>query len=144
MNFFFSSRRRHTFFFQAEDGIRDRSPSRGLGDVYKRQGMCRRRSGFCLVVPSLSMLEPLVGIFAWTDSLLSVSGIPLSFDVYISPVRKRLISRRNVGFKNVENKLSLLGFMCLHSEDKVVVVALSFKTGAGKTTKESNSELCNC
>ena len=26
------------FFFQAEDGIRDRSPSRGLGDVYKRQG----------------------------------------------------------------------------------------------------------
>src|SRR5665647_3603857 len=29
MNFF--------FFFQAEDGIRDRSPSRGLGDVYKRQ-----------------------------------------------------------------------------------------------------------
>ena len=25
--------------FQAEDGIRDRSPSRGLGDVYKRQGL---------------------------------------------------------------------------------------------------------
>ena len=25
------------FFFQAEDGIRYRSPSRGLGDVYKRQ-----------------------------------------------------------------------------------------------------------
>mgnify|MGYP003687597575 CR=1 FL=1 len=24
-------------FFQAEDGIRDRSPSRWLGDVYKRQ-----------------------------------------------------------------------------------------------------------
>ena len=24
-------------YFQAEDGIRDRSPSRGLGDVYKRQ-----------------------------------------------------------------------------------------------------------
>ena len=27
----------YLFFFQAEDGIRDRSPSRGLGDVYKRQ-----------------------------------------------------------------------------------------------------------
>src|SRR5665647_1965917 len=27
------------FFFPAEDGIRDRSPSRGLGDVYKRQGV---------------------------------------------------------------------------------------------------------
>ncbi len=26
-----------TFFFQAEDGIRDTDRSRGLGDVYKRQ-----------------------------------------------------------------------------------------------------------
>ena len=26
-----------TFFFQAEDGIRDVERSRGLGDVYKRQ-----------------------------------------------------------------------------------------------------------
>src|SRR5665647_393396 len=31
------------FFFQAEDGIRDRSPSRGLGDVYKRQPGTRAR-----------------------------------------------------------------------------------------------------
>ena len=29
----------YVFFFQAEDGIRDRSPSRGLGDVYKRQAL---------------------------------------------------------------------------------------------------------
>ena len=27
----------YTFFFQAEDGIRDLVRSRGLGDVYKRQ-----------------------------------------------------------------------------------------------------------
>ncbi len=26
-----------SFFFQAEDGIRDQPRSRGLGDVYKRQ-----------------------------------------------------------------------------------------------------------
>ena len=26
-------------FFQAEDGIRDRVRARGLGDVYKRQGL---------------------------------------------------------------------------------------------------------
>ena len=32
-------------FFQAEDGIRDRSPSRGLGDVYKRQDLCCLRKG---------------------------------------------------------------------------------------------------
>ena len=30
------------FFFQAEDGIRDLVRSRGLGDVYKRQGRCGR------------------------------------------------------------------------------------------------------
>ena len=29
------------FFFQAEDGIRDLVRSRGLGDVYKRQGPSR-------------------------------------------------------------------------------------------------------
>ena len=29
------------FFFQAEDGIRDLVRSRGLGDVYKRQGQRR-------------------------------------------------------------------------------------------------------
>ena len=39
------------FFFQAEDGIRDLVRSRGLGDVYKRQGQCavpqvRHRDGF--------------------------------------------------------------------------------------------------
>ena len=31
-------------FFQAEDGIRDCSTSRGLGDVYKRQKYGRRES----------------------------------------------------------------------------------------------------
>ena len=30
------------FFFQAEDGIRDLVRSRGLGDVYKRQGLLGR------------------------------------------------------------------------------------------------------
>ena len=31
------------FCFQAEDGIRDLVRSRGLGDVYKRQGPCARQ-----------------------------------------------------------------------------------------------------
>mgnify|MGYP003381632231 CR=1 FL=1 len=35
------------FFFQAEDGIRDLVRSRGLGDVYKRQGeiLCQNSFG---------------------------------------------------------------------------------------------------
>ena len=35
----------YVFFFQAEDGIRDLVRSRGLGDVYKRQGDGRARPG---------------------------------------------------------------------------------------------------
>ncbi len=35
----------YIFFFQAEDGIRDLVRSRGLGDVYKRQGKMRVRVG---------------------------------------------------------------------------------------------------
>ena len=44
-----------SFFFQADDGIRDLVRSRGLGDVYKRQGemggpnMCQGISGFSIV-----------------------------------------------------------------------------------------------
>ena len=33
------------FFFQAEDGIRDLVRSRGLGDVYKRQGEDKMEKG---------------------------------------------------------------------------------------------------
>ena len=33
------------FFFQAEDGIRDAQESRGLGDVYKRQGLPSASNG---------------------------------------------------------------------------------------------------
>ena len=40
------------FLFQAEDGIRDLVRSRGLGDVYKRQG-----GGSSVVVPVMSV-EP--------------------------------------------------------------------------------------
>ena len=35
------------FFFQAEDGIRDLVRSRGLGDVYKRQGSRRPARSAC-------------------------------------------------------------------------------------------------
>ena len=42
------------FFFQAEDGIRDRSPSRGLGDVYKRQVLGQvREADFWAALPRL-------------------------------------------------------------------------------------------
>ena len=55
------------FFFQAEDGIRDLVRSRGLGDVYKRQGELR------------SMVEPAMyfGIGFLVAVLLTLGVIPL-------------------------------------------------------------------
>src|SRR5664279_5855042 len=44
------------FFFQAEDGIRDRSPSRGLGDVYKRQGKKIKGKKRHILVDTLGLL----------------------------------------------------------------------------------------
>ena len=40
------------FFFQAEDGIRDLVRSRGLGDVYKRQGRDGRNGGRAIGRPT--------------------------------------------------------------------------------------------
>ncbi|VTU50023.1 cysteine synthase [Lactobacillus rhamnosus GG] [Lacticaseibacillus rhamnosus] len=37
------------FFFQAEDGIRDQPRSRGLGDVYKRQGSVKDRIALAMI-----------------------------------------------------------------------------------------------
>ena len=38
-----------SFFFQAEDGIRDLVRSRGLGDVYKRQGNLDGSTGSSII-----------------------------------------------------------------------------------------------
>ena len=45
------------FFFQAEDGIRDLVRSRGLGDVYKRQGPAQRRFAVGAEVVRLEELD---------------------------------------------------------------------------------------
>ena len=42
------------FFFQAEDGIRDLVRSRGLGDVYKRQGLGRLGTGAECAKPAIA------------------------------------------------------------------------------------------
>ena len=49
----------YVFFFQAEDGIRDFCLSRGLGDVYKRQGLENEpeRGSRCLKCFTLRLTE---------------------------------------------------------------------------------------
>eukprot|EP00658_Telonema_sp_P-2_P031681 TRINITY_DN23653_c0_g1_i2.p1 TRINITY_DN23653_c0_g1~~TRINITY_DN23653_c0_g1_i2.p1 ORF type:complete len:192 (+),score=40.02 TRINITY_DN23653_c0_g1_i2:52-627(+) len=51
-----------SFFFQAEDGIRDAQESRGLGDVYKRQDeRCSHYMCQWLLVMAICMLGLLLG-----------------------------------------------------------------------------------
>ena len=45
------------FFFQAEDGIRDAQESRGLGDVYKRQGLANRFAGLATAGAAVDRAE---------------------------------------------------------------------------------------
>ena len=80
--FFFVS-----FFFQAEDGIRDLVRSRGLGDVYKRQGVSshnyfRRRKWQDAARDMLRRRSPGEKIAELTGSLLMAAfaaSIPVSY-----------------------------------------------------------------
>ena len=65
------------FFFQAEDGIRDRSPSRGLGDVYKRQG-------FSMTVLSTYCKMPHL-VFARKRYTVTVNGVSVSPSWFVVP-----------------------------------------------------------
>ena len=62
------------FFFQAEDGIRDLVRSRGLGDVYKRQG---RWGGWAFIGSGAHENKP--GPSAWEQSAdnVIVAGLSL-------------------------------------------------------------------
>ena len=53
-------------FFQAEDGIRDRVRSRGLGDVYKRQA----RTLYHIWWDSWGLLGTALGLVALLDHFL--------------------------------------------------------------------------
>ena len=66
-----------TFFFQAEDGIRDLVRSRGLGDVYKRQGATSASVAFTF---SAAYGDPAAGdltfeVIEGTDTSLSLIHI---------------------------------------------------------------------
>ena len=69
------------FFFQAEDGIRDLVRSRGLGDVYKRQGLLTSTvflfnsvSGFFLIISSILILLVGVNLLTILLSLFTIGG----------------------------------------------------------------------
>ena len=57
------------FFFQAEDGIRDLVRSRGLGDVYKRQGQSGLTSRWVSSEAPLRLSKHSSGVFAAAASL---------------------------------------------------------------------------
>ena len=70
------------FFFQAEDGIRDRSPSRGLGDVYKRQLLNCLASHPNRVYTRDQLLDEVWGFEYYGDSR--------TIDVHVKRLREKL------------------------------------------------------
>ena len=56
-------KKRKRFFFQAEDGIRDQPRSRGLGDVYKRQGYIWTEKVFIKVSNNAFKVQLTIPIF---------------------------------------------------------------------------------
>eukprot|EP00658_Telonema_sp_P-2_P033080 TRINITY_DN24353_c0_g1_i2.p1 TRINITY_DN24353_c0_g1~~TRINITY_DN24353_c0_g1_i2.p1 ORF type:complete len:105 (+),score=32.01 TRINITY_DN24353_c0_g1_i2:58-372(+) len=73
------------FFFQAEDGIRDAQESRGLGDVYKRQGIRnaleKLRGDDCLYV-SIMAFDAVVYLFNLRSTLSTARMIVAADLVY--------------------------------------------------------------
>ena len=53
------------FFFQAEDGIRDLVRSRGLGDVYKRQGKPAAETGWTEMVAAAGAMTLFPEAASW-------------------------------------------------------------------------------
>src|SRR5678815_2149682 len=71
------------FFFQAEDGIRDAQESRGLGDVYKRQGIYGR----ILKEGSTSITKALYLIFKRS---ITFGEVPEDWKIaYVVPIYKK-------------------------------------------------------
>ena len=64
-----------SFFFQAEDGIRDLVRSRGLGDVYKRQKLYLAAIFFFFIFRMILFISEMERI----DTTVSTSDILLSF-----------------------------------------------------------------
>ena len=64
------------FFFQAEDGIRDLVRSRGLGDLYKRQGQSDLGEPPDLVgdidKPLLALVQPVADLLMFHLSLIHI------------------------------------------------------------------------
>ena len=66
------------FFFQAEDGIRDPLWSRGLGDVYKRQGTIWIMKETIPVKQGEVISEKLAGLLSKLDIKAIEAGIALN------------------------------------------------------------------
>src|SRR5665647_3860715 len=71
------------FFFQAEDGIRDRSPARGLGDVYKRQVYV------VLVTARAEETDTLVGLAVGADDYVTKPFSPREVVARVRAVLRR-------------------------------------------------------
>ena len=86
VGFFFQVEDVFFFFFQAEDGIRDRSPSRGLGDVYKRQQLSTTAATLFLHRNTVTYRLNKIKQITNTDFTL----MPATYDFYLAAALWRL------------------------------------------------------
>ncbi|WP_460413877.1 hypothetical protein, partial [Staphylococcus aureus] len=93
-------------FFQAEDGIRDRSVSRGLGDVYKRQMINRFVEDDALTAFNPRIFFPDNGfhqqlqLAAWMNAMIAVSYTHLRAHETLSDLVCRLLLEKNSCFSS--------------------------------------------
>ena len=95
-------------FFQAEDGIRDRSPSRGLGDVYKRQAdSVIDLEGEIISKPNdrAEALEILKKMNGKTHQLISSVCISRGGSMIWNYTDKASLTMKNMTFLELENYL---------------------------------------
>ena len=91
------------FFFQAEDGIRDAQESRGLGDVYKRQGLVA-----LLVVGILLLTQSRggwIGAAAGLFALLALCCLLYTSDAADDLLCVDLGGRRIIKKKNIQTTI---------------------------------------
>ena len=85
------------FFFQAEDGIRDRSPSRGLGDVYKRQVLTVADNGRGMTAEELDTLQARIAQSEQTGRSIGLGNISRRIGMLYPGGKMQVYSRAGRG-----------------------------------------------
>eukprot|EP01016_Furgasonia_blochmanni_P020851 TRINITY_DN23250_c0_g1_i2.p1 TRINITY_DN23250_c0_g1~~TRINITY_DN23250_c0_g1_i2.p1 ORF type:complete len:148 (+),score=27.23 TRINITY_DN23250_c0_g1_i2:2-445(+) len=126
------------FFFQAEDGIRDRSPSRGLGDVYKRQVSTQSTWGTSIISTNKNNIIRFSETVAADNPCLFVQHFNYATMVVFAQLITYCIQQHAVILEQVADR-SDLG-ICLRTDHKMNDIAGSYNNTFEATIKQHTEE----